>query len=80
MVAKAFQDGVCILLLPSDRRAELGAGSAEEMQRVFGISTPKPVEFRSESRNVEPVTVVARHRKAQYRQLPGVEQPARFLG
>ncbi|MCP3374124.1 hypothetical protein [Bradyrhizobium cajani] len=74
LLAEVVQGRFRVLLLPADRRAEVGAGSPEEVERILGAAT-ETIELGCESCNIEPVGIVERHRKAQQRQLPGPQQP-----
>ncbi len=76
LLAEALQGRLRVLLLPADCRAELGAGSPEEVERVLGaVAAALTIELGRECRDIEPVGIIQRHGKAQQRQLPGAEQP-----
>jgi len=76
LLAEAVQSRLGVLLLAVDGRAEPGGGSAEEVQRVLAAApAAETIKFGCESRDIEPVGITQRHRKAQHCQLPGAEQP-----
>jgi hypothetical protein len=68
-----------VRLLPTDRRAKLGTGSPEEVQRAIRVTpTTGAIEFSCEGRDIETIGLIVRHGKAQQRQFPGEKQPVRF--
>ncbi|MCK1720855.1 hypothetical protein [Bradyrhizobium sp. 141] len=68
LIAESVQGVRRVLWLPANGRAELGAGSTEEVERLVGGMPPtEPIEFRRECCHVEPVGLIPRHGKAQQR-------------
>lgn len=64
LLAEPLQRVRRVLWLPADGRAELGAGSPEEVKRLVRAPSPEAIELRRKCCDVEPVGFVPRHGKA----------------
>lgn len=65
LLAEAVQDVRRVVWRSADGRAELGAGSSEEVERlVGGAPATEAIELRRECRHVEPVGLIPRYGKA----------------
>ena len=74
------QDGVCRIVLPQNGCEEFGAATAKEAKAALSIELAAAIDLIGDSQEVQSICIVQRDRKAQYRQLPGMQQLRAPLG